>query len=144
MRYSLKGPFLSERLTESFYEIQYKKAEKFVEDFLSGREKKLKKIQKEVKKFLESSKQVNQFDMKNPRHQELFIQECANKMFEIALRQSINSIKKDLNKNPNHTLIVDLLGFSVPVKAYVKSEISTYIKREGVSGHKAQNIVWID
>ena len=85
MRYSLKGPFLSERLTESFYEIQYEKAQKYVAKVLSGKEKKFKKMQKEVKKLLESSGKVEQFDMKNPKHQELFIQEYANKMFEQVL-----------------------------------------------------------
>lgn len=143
MRYSLKGPFLSERLTESFFELRYEKAKKYVDDFLAGREKRYNRMQKDVKRFLERSGKVDQFDMKNPKHQELFIHEYANKMFKQELKQSINSIKKDLKKNPGHTLIVDLLGFSEPVKQYIKSQIQSFIATEGITGYKAENILWV-
>ena len=100
-------------------------------------------MQKDVKRFLERSGKVDQFDMKDPKHQELFIKEYANKMFKQELKQSINSIKKDMKKNPDHTLIVDLLGFSEPVKQYIKSQVQSFIATEGIAGYKAENILWV-
>ena len=134
---------MSENLTQGFYELRIKMAESFVNDFLAGT-KKYNKKQKLIIRRIKTRLEIDEFNMSDPRHQQLFIQEYANMIFRSDLKSSINSIKSDLSKNPQDTLIVDLLGFSDPVKTYIKSEISAHITSKNITGHKAQNIVWID